>query len=69
MRTPYSAQPGLNQRPFEDCVMEMRGVEPRTFRMQSGRATTVPHPRTTDEPQNIINKAACFSPTDPWQQT
>ena len=26
-------------------AMEMRGVEPRTFRMQSGRAATVPHPR------------------------
>ena len=27
--------------------LEMRGVEPRTFRMQSGRATTVPHPHYT----------------------
>ena len=26
-------------------IVEMRGVEPRTFRMQSGRAATVPHPR------------------------
>ena len=26
-------------------LLEMRGVEPRTFRMQSGRAATVPHPR------------------------
>lgn len=28
-------------------ILEMRGVEPRTFRMQSGRATTVPHPHIT----------------------
>ena len=28
--------------------LELRGVEPRTFRMQSGRATTVPQPRSSN---------------------
>ena len=32
---------------YAQYELEMRGVEPRTFRMQSGRATTVPHPHIT----------------------
>ena len=35
----FGSTPNVSQK-----TMEMRGVEPRTFRMQSGRATTVPHP-------------------------
>ena len=39
-----SATPQLTPCKHHAKIVEMRGVEPRTFRMQSGRATTVPHP-------------------------
>ena len=40
-----STQRESNTWPFEDCPnLEMRGIEPLTFCMQSRRAATVPHP-------------------------
>ena len=42
----FSTQRESNTWPMESCL-EKRGIEPRTCRMQSGRATTVPHPLVT----------------------
>ena len=33
--------------------VEVRGFEPRTFRMQSGRSTTELHPREVTRPGNL----------------
>ena len=33
--------------------MEVPGIEPGAFRMQSGRSTTEPHPRTSASDENV----------------
>ena len=45
-----STQRESNTWPFEYCHLEILGIEPRTFCMQSRRATTVPYPRMVDDP-------------------
>ena len=37
----------------EKLKVEVRGFEPRTFRMQSGRSTTELHPREVTETRNL----------------
>ena len=41
--------------------MEVPGIEPGAFRMQSGRSTTEPHPHTSDGDENIVIKLVNYA--------
>ena len=57
-----SIQRESNTWPLESCL-EMRGIEPLSFRMQSGRAATVPHPQVTKYRLIQFSKSMLFHPS------